>query len=93
MQVEDHFVDGNAVAGDLQELFALDVTAAMGECAHCGHESPMADTRVYSQAPGTVMRCRGCGEALLKLVRAPHAHWLDLSGLSRLTFRSDPAPA
>jgi hypothetical protein len=92
MQADDRYMDGNALAGELQELFAVDVTAALGECAHCGHEAPMAQTRVYTRAPGTVVRCRGCGETLLKLVTAPHARWLDLSGLSRLSFRTaEPA--
>jgi hypothetical protein len=92
MRVDDDFVDGNAISGELQEVFAVDITSTYGECAHCGHEAALAQTRVYTRAPGTVVRCRGCGEALLKLVTAPHARWLDLSGLSRLTIR-DPGPA
>ncbi|WP_426564626.1 DUF6510 family protein [Angustibacter sp. McL0619] len=90
---DDDYVDGNALAGELQELFAVDVTIAVGECAHCGRQAPMAETRVYTRAPGTVVRCRGCGGALLKLVTAPHARWLDLSGLARLTIRAPEAAA
>jgi Family of unknown function (DUF6510) len=30
------YLDGNAAAGELSKIFAMDVTAAEGQCAHCG---------------------------------------------------------
>lgn len=30
-------LDGNALAGDLREIFATDVTAALYTCGGCGH--------------------------------------------------------
>jgi hypothetical protein len=79
------FVDGNALAGELGDLF-VDVTVAVGICAHCGREAQLADTRVYLRAPGVVVRCRGCDEVLLTLVTAPHGRRLVLRGLAQLTF-------
>jgi hypothetical protein len=79
----EHF-DGNAVAGALAEVFAVDVTVAIGQCAGCGRTAPLADTRAYTHAPGVVVRCRGCDGVLLRLVTAPGRVWLDLRGMTRL---------
>ena len=46
------YVDGNALAGPLLEVFALDMTAAIEQCASCGRAGPVATLRVYSRAPG-----------------------------------------
>jgi hypothetical protein len=80
------FVDGNEMAGQLRELFAVDVTLARGRCATCGRVSEVAVTRVYDRAPGLVARCPGCEAVLIRVVRGPHRAWLDLRGLSVLEF-------
>ncbi|MEJ3745965.1 DUF6510 family protein [Actinomycetes bacterium KLBMP 9797] len=74
------FVDGNALAGPLREIFAVDVTAATSQCASCRQAGPVAALRVYDQAPGLVARCPGCEEVVLRLVRTPAEAWLDLRG-------------
>jgi hypothetical protein len=76
----DDYADGNALAGPLAEIFAVDVTAAMGRCARCGNTGPVAALRVYAHAPGLVARCAACGEVVLRLVRGPASAWLDLRG-------------
>jgi hypothetical protein len=78
------YSDGNALAGPLREVFAVDVTVATGRCAGCGLASPVATLRVYSRAPGLVARCPGCDEVVLRLVRGPDAAWLDLRGVQHL---------
>lgn len=83
--VDDH-VDGNELAGALRELFAIDVTVARGRCAGCGRESTVAETVVFSRAPGLVARCPGCESVLLRVVRAPDRAWLDLRGMTCLEF-------
>ncbi|TYK49540.1 DUF6510 family protein [Actinomadura decatromicini] len=78
------YVDGNALAGPLGELFALlamDVTDAAGRCVNCGRTGPVAALAVYDRAPGMVARCPGCDHVMLRLVRTPDAAWLDLSGM------------
>ncbi|MGV8964944.1 MAG: DUF6510 family protein [Cellulomonas sp.] len=83
-ELTDDYQDGNVLAGPLQEIFAVDLTAAVGRCAHCGLTGPVATLRVYSHAPGLVARCPRCGEVMLRLVRSAHAAWLDLTGTARL---------
>ncbi|WP_433435873.1 DUF6510 family protein [Nonomuraea sp. CA-141351] len=73
-------LDGNALAGPLSEIFAVDVTAATGRCAGCGLTGPVASLRVYGPEPGLVARCPGCDEVILRLVRGPGTAWLDLRG-------------
>ncbi|WP_205752645.1 DUF6510 family protein [Cryptosporangium phraense] len=84
------YVDGNAAAGPLQELLAVEPTTVRGQCSTCGRTSMLADTRVYFGGPGLVMRCRGCGSELLSLVTTPSGTWLDVSGLSCLSIPADP---
>jgi hypothetical protein len=74
------YLDGNALAGPLGEIFAVDVTAATGRCASCGLTGPIASLRVYGPEPGLVARCPGCDEVVLRLVRGPDTAWLDLRG-------------
>ncbi|MEQ7009267.1 DUF6510 family protein [Actinopolymorpha sp. B17G11] len=76
----DQYVDGNALAGPLREVFAVDVTAATSRCAGCGRTGPVATLHVYTHAPGLVGRCPGCDGVVLRLVRGPESAWLDLRG-------------
>ena len=76
----DEFSDGNLLAGPLREIFAVDVTVASGRCASCGRVGPVAELRVYPNAPGLVARCPGCDAVVLRLVRGPSSAWLDLRG-------------
>ncbi len=77
-------LDGNAAAGALSELFAVDVTAAITRCAGCGQTGVFADTRLYVNAPGLVARCVGCDGVLLRVVTTPTDTYLDLRGLTYL---------
>jgi hypothetical protein len=78
--MSDTVLDGNALAGPLREIFAVDVTAATGRCAGCGRVGAVATLRVYTQAPGLVARCPGCEAVVLRVVRGPDRAWLDLRG-------------
>ncbi|TMS00004.1 DUF6510 family protein [Nonomuraea basaltis] len=73
-------LDGNALAGPMAEIFAVDVTAATARCANCGLAGPIASLHVYGPEPGLVARCPSCGEVVLRLVRSLGAAWLDLRG-------------
>jgi hypothetical protein len=83
----DRYEDGNILAGPLAELFAVDITAAVGRCTECGDTGPVAALRVYSHAPGMVARCPQCDNVVLRLVRAPDAAWLDLRGTVSLRIQ------
>ena len=80
----DDYLDGNAAAGELSNIFVMDVTAAEGQCAHCGAIKRFAEAHVYMQGPGLVARCSVCQHALLRLVNARQRVFLDLRGLTCL---------
>ncbi|HEY5050216.1 MAG TPA: DUF6510 family protein [Acidothermaceae bacterium] len=74
-------LDGNTMAGALAELFAVDVSIAVVECAGCGHTGVVAEAVVYADAPGMVARCSECSDVLLRLVRSENRAWLDMRGV------------
>jgi ribosomal protein S27E len=82
--MSDDYMDGNMLGGELGELFAMDVTTAAITCVSCGASWMVAQTRVYSHAPGMVARCPACDAVLLRLVRGPGRAWLDLGGVTCL---------
>lgn len=84
---QEAWTDGNSLAGPLSEVFAVDVTVAVGRCANCGTTGPLAEGRAFGPAPGFVLRCPGCGHALLRLVQAPGRTWVDLRGLDFIEVR------
>jgi hypothetical protein len=61
-------LDGNAIAGDLFEIFGRDMTCARGICTQCQTIALVAELAVYARAPGTVVRCRSCGSVALVLL-------------------------
>ena len=77
-------LDGNAIAGLLQDLFGHDMTTASGTCAHCGDVRVLAECVVYMRAPGVVVRCRTCGNVLAVIVEKTGVHCIDLQGLRAL---------
>ena len=78
------YLDGNAAAGELSKIFALDVTAAEGQCAHCGAKRRFAEAHLYMQGPGLVARCAVCEHVLLRLVNAGQRVFLDMRGMTCL---------
>jgi hypothetical protein len=77
-------LDGNAAAGLLNEVFGAEMTAALGTCAACGATRAIGAVHVYSQAPGTVLRCPECTAMLMCIVRVRERFVVDLSGIGRL---------
>jgi hypothetical protein len=76
------YLDGNAAAGELSKIFAVDVTAAEGQCAHCGATKRFAEAHLYMQCPGVVARCAVCEQVLLRLVSIRQRVFLDLTGMT-----------
>jgi hypothetical protein len=73
-------LDGNAIAGALQEVYGADMTTATGRCAHCGARAAIAELVVYTQAPGAVARCRSCGNVVFVLVEIRGTTRMHLAG-------------
>ena len=78
-------LDGNAVAGLLQEIFGVEITTAMGTCAACGENAPVGAVNVFRSA-GVVLRCRTCGNVLTKVVTRETQNCVDLRGLRSLAM-------
>jgi len=76
------YLDGNAAAGELSAIFAMDVTLAKAQCAHCGATNRFAEAHLYMQAPGIVARCAVCEHVLLRFVKARQRAFLDLGGMT-----------
>ena len=84
MNKADLRLDGNAAAGVLGEVFGVEMTTAIGTCAHCGAANAIGAVQVYAQAPGTILRCPACAGVLITIVHARERLHVDLSGTRRL---------
>jgi hypothetical protein len=77
-------LDGNAVAGELREVFAVDLTTATCHCAYCGNVASFPESRVYGTQPGVIVRCNNCERPMMRFVTSPARAWIDLRGLQVL---------
>jgi DNA-directed RNA polymerase subunit RPC12/RpoP len=77
-------LDGNSIAGVLRSAFGVEMTTAVGTCATCGASSPLAELRVYLDAPGVVGRCANCESVLLVIMENRGIACVDVSGLAAL---------
>ena len=82
------YLDGNAAARELSKIFAIDVTAAEGQCAHCGTKKRFAEAHVYMQGPGVVARCVVCEHVLLRLASVRQRVFLDIRGMTYLCLNA-----
>ena len=76
-------LDGNAIAGLLQEVFAVEMTTALGTCGGCGATNAVGATHVYRGA-GIVMRCPHCKNALVTIVKDETRAWIGFPGVRTL---------
>jgi hypothetical protein len=77
------WLDGNAIAGLLQELFGADLTAAPRRCQSCGQEHAVGEHRLYRGA-GLVLRCPNCSDVALRVADLPDRHILHFQGTWRV---------
>lgn len=84
MSSDYNYLDGNAAAGELSRIFAVDVTSALGHCANCGAKRRFAEVHLYMDCPGVVARCPVCEHVLLRTVNIGQRLLLDLRGLAYL---------
>ena len=81
--MEAPMLDGNAVAGLLQEVFAVEMTTAIATCGACGAAEAIGATHVFRGA-GIVMRCPHCGDVLATIVEDGTRMWIGLGGTRTL---------
>jgi hypothetical protein len=81
--MDELMLDGNAIAGLLQEVFAVEMTTALGTCGGCGATEAVGAIHVYRGA-GIVLRCPHCGNALVTMVEGEARLWIGFPGLEAL---------
>jgi Zn finger protein HypA/HybF involved in hydrogenase expression len=86
--MEELKLDGNAAAGLLQEIFAVEVTTATGTCDACGAIEQVGALVVYKYAPGVVIRCPHCDSVLMRIVSDGSRYWVDLRGVRTLQLHA-----
>jgi phage FluMu protein Com len=77
-------LDGNAAAGALQGIFPFEMTRARVTCTNCGSLHLIGETVAYMSGIGTVIRCPGCDNALIRVTTVRGQHHLDMRGMSLL---------
>ena len=82
MSSQPEYLDGNAAAGELSKIFAMDITGAEGQCAQCGVTKHFAESHIYMHGPGLVARCSVCEQVLLRAVSVHQRVLLDLRGMT-----------
>lgn len=73
-------LDGNAVAGLLDEVFGREMTLAQAECEGCGSRRMMGGLHAFTHAPGVVLRCPDCGSIIMRMVVTETHYWIDARG-------------
>jgi hypothetical protein len=91
--MDEQRLDGNAVAGILGEVFALEITTARTACVGCGASGEVGAQMAYVSEIGTVVRCAACDNVLIRVVRQTEGsqrYWLDLKGIEYLQLEQRP---
>jgi hypothetical protein len=73
-------VDGNAIAGELEQIFGHDMTTAVARCAGCAADAILATMMAFVRGPGAVLRCPSCQSVIARIVQTPTATYLDARG-------------
>jgi hypothetical protein len=73
-------LDGNAVAGLLEDVFGGDMTAEASMCANCGHVGDGGTLLAWVRGPGAVLRCSVCKEIVVRIVRTERGTYVDARG-------------
>ena len=87
--MDEHILDGNAIAGALYQHLGREMTSARATCGHCGQTFLLAELVVYPGGLGSVCRCRHCEGVVLVVIEHGETiriHW------NRLALAEPPAP-
>jgi hypothetical protein len=80
-------LDGNALAGLLQEIFGSEMTAVPSQCAGCGNEAEVGSLLAFLHGPGYILRCSACKQVVLKIVQTPDSFIIDARGAAYLRLK------
>lgn len=84
--------DGNAVAGDLADVFGRDVTLAIATCAGCGARAVVARSMAYVTDMGSVLRCADCDSVLAVVVGTRDGVNFSMTGIASLRMPNGAHP-
>lgn len=84
-------LDGNAAAGSLAALFAVEPTTMIVTCESCGREGALATLKLYGGPVGLVLRCPDCDTVNVRFADTGAQVTIDLRGSTRLTARGSRA--
>ena len=73
------WLDGNAIAGLLVELFGTEMTSVDRACASCGEHRAVGAHRLYRSA-GLVLRCPACGDIAMRITLGEERHVVTMQG-------------
>ncbi|NQX10239.1 hypothetical protein HQQ80_01220 [Microbacteriaceae bacterium VKM Ac-2855] len=74
-------VDGNAVAGLLEQLLVGDATLMTGECSGCRARAPLAQAIVELDPEGAIVMCRTCSHTLFTVLTRAGVVQMEIAGL------------
>jgi hypothetical protein len=83
-------VDGNAVAGQLEQIFGRDMTVAVARCAGCARDAELGALMAFTRGPGVVLRCPACQQAIARIVETPSAIYLEARGAAFIRMTPQP---
>lgn len=72
-------LDGNSIAGLLEEIFGAELTATQRRCQSCGALARLGAHRVY-RSVGTVVRCPVCSDIAMRITTLPDRHVVLMAG-------------
>jgi hypothetical protein len=81
--MDAQMLDGNALAGLLQEIFVPEMTTAIATCSQCGASGPIGAVHVFRGA-GMVLRCPHCENLLGAIVEQRGRVWITFPGMRAL---------
>jgi Family of unknown function (DUF6510) len=82
--MSDLHTDGNAIAGLLREVFAIEMTSSPRTCQSCRNVHAIGSHRLFTGA-GLVLRCPSCGDVAATFVELPDRYLVSLRGTWAVT--------
>ena len=82
-------LDGNAAGGVLREIFPFEMTMAEVTCTECEAVGPIGALAAYIHGMGTILRCPGCDNVLIRIVHARGRYLLDMRGVRVLQVKEE----
>jgi predicted RNA-binding Zn-ribbon protein involved in translation (DUF1610 family) len=77
--MDEQHLDGNAIAGLLEELTGAEMTTVRRTCQACGDQRVLGEHRAYRTA-GVVLRCPSCTEIAIVIGVQPDRLVVDWRG-------------